>query len=343
MTQQTIYVDPAAGNDLASGSAPSEARKTLVPKSNTTVVILGTTPVVLKEPLDFSGLTNAVVQGADPTHPITLIGEFIVKSWATTINCTLANVTLTSASGRGTGGNIRGLKWSFLNVNMGHLGDALVYVGVNGLTIRGGQQVGPIEGRCHYLYAVQNIDWDGGTFGPSGGESPIRTSYPGVKGGTIKNVKVTQAGVPNKKAAWAIHAASDLHIDSCTADQAEFSFNSAGQGGATDKVTNCVVSNLTVNQSKLTLDANIAFDCTITNPTITNDTGEGISLVCAPASGNSIVGGTVTTKGKHAVEFYNANDTKVSGVTLHYTTAPAPVLDGAHVPANDAGGNVACV
>ena len=259
----------------------------------------------------------------------------------------VSNIVLTSPDGNGVGGIVRGQAVQIINVNFQKIYDGLQYGssdGKNGcvnLTINGGGQIGnEVQGRCHFLIDIDGLTWTGDStkcFGPASKQSPIRFSSPGVRNATITGVHVTQVGSPFPIACWAIHAANNVHWLNCTADGGEFSFDSAGEGVG-DRVSNCVVENLTINNSKLNIGA-VTFGCTFKGGKFTNPTGEAISVQCVAGSKNVIDGASIYSSSGHAIHFYAASDLVMKNCTFYRTNHSAVLMDGAVSPQNDGGGN----
>jgi hypothetical protein len=334
------YVDALHGDDKNDGSQ-AKPFKTARAISKAAVVLAGGQTFNLPASgLNFDNLTNAWVGAADPANPATLSSEYCLNYTAATKGCTLANVILTSPDGKGFGGNHHGTNNSFINVSFGNLSEGIDHIGCTDLTIIGGKQIGKVAGRCHYMIGVANLTWtDSGPFGPASTQSPIRFTPPGVNGGTITRVSATQVGSPFPIACWAIHSATNVTFNNCSADDGEFSFNTAGSADATvDFVKNCIVNDLVVTNSFMSFDKSMASGVTVNRPVISNPGGPCISLICAPNAGNKIIGGKLTSA-KHGVMFDNANDTVVSNTTLYAPNATVPILDGNLSKANDGGGN----
>lgn len=332
------YVDGINGNDAHDGKTPDTAFKT--PRAISNAVVLLSAGQSFSDGIDFAGKLNAWVGSHDDTNPARITAETLTNWDANSSGCTLANVVLSSASGNGFGGTVHGSGNTLLNVDFGNLSDGFHYVGCDKLTISGGGQVGKVSGRCHYLLDVTNLTWTGDhtkSFGPASSQSPIRFSSPGVRGGTVSGVRVTQVGSTFPIACWAIHAASGVTFNNCESNGGEFSFNTAGAGEA-DKVSNCTINGLAVTNSKLTLDASIAFNNHFNQPVVTNPSGECISLTCAAIAGN-VFDGAKLSSAKHGVMFYDANDTVIKNTVLTAPAVTIPLLDGQHIPVNDGGGN----
>jgi hypothetical protein len=333
------YYVSNTGNDANDGSA-LHPWKTVQVKDNATVFLTaGETFAVPATGVDFSGHQNATVSSTLATTPAVLTGA-LLSHWNTqSTQCTLANVTLDSATGTGYAGDVMGTGIHIANVNFNNLGEGLHYDNCQNLTITGGGQIGKVAGRCHYLISVTGINWTGDktkVFGPASTQSPIRFSSPGVVGGTITNVQVTQVGSPFPIACWAIHAAVNVQFIDCSANGGEFSFNSAGNGTG-DKVTGCTITNLTTVNTKVSVDA-IATGNHFIGGSFTNPTGECVSLSCPPTGGNTFAG-VMLHSPIHGSHFYTANDTKISTCTLHANSKATPMMDGASTSANDGGGN----
>jgi hypothetical protein len=342
----TTYYVSTSGNDANNGSQ-SKPWKTPKAVNNATVYLTAGETFLLATPLSFNGLSNAVVT-SDPTNPATLQsaagGAQVLSFWTNSTNITLENVIVDSVDGKGFAGNVYGTNISIVNVLLKNLNEGFDYIGpcIN-LTITGGAQIGKVSGRCHYLLDVTKINWVGDPtkiFGPASTQSPIRFSSPGVVGGTISGVNVSQVGSTFPIACWAIHAANGVTFENCISNGGEFSFNSAGSG-ENDKVSGCIIRRLQTIQTKLSLDL-IAYDNQIIDCIGSNDTGECISLSTAAKAGNTITGAKLTSP-KHGVHFYTVNDSIVKGCTLYTSVAGAPMIDGANSPANDGGGNVVVV
>lgn len=335
-----FYVDAVKGLDTNDGSI-GKPWKTAKAVSNAAVVL---TAGQTFGNINFSNLTNAWVGASDPSTRATVSSGYCINYTASSNKCTLANVIVTSPDGKGQASNVHGSNITLLNVDLGNLNEGFDHETVTNLTITGGKQVGAVAGRCHYFIDVTSINWsNAGPYGPASTQSPIRFSYPGVRGGTISNVTGTQVGSTFAIATWAIHDATNVTFNSCTANGGEFSFNSAGAGGTTDKVTGCIINDLVVINSKLTLDANVSFNNTFNRPVCSNPTGECIGLSDTTTNGNNkIIAGKLTSP-KHGVHFYGANDTVISGTTLYAPSASVPIIDGSFTKANDGGGNVVVV
>jgi hypothetical protein len=331
-----FYVDAIHGLDTNDGSQ-AKPFKTAKAISNAAVVLAAGQTF---GNINFSTATNAWVGASDPSTRAIISAEFGVTFSPQSNHCTLANVTVTSPSGKGMGSNVHGSNITLLNCDLGNLSEGFDHVGVTNLTIIGGKQTGKTAGRCHYMIGVTNLTWtDSGPFGPASTQSPIRFTPPGVNGGTITRVSATQVGSPFPIACWAIHFATNVTFNGCSANGGEFSFNTAGTADATtDFVKNCVVNDLVITNSFMSFDKSMASGVTVNRPVISNPSGQCISLICAANAGNRIIGGKLTSP-KHGVMFDNANDTVVSDTTLYAPNASVPILDGNLSKANDGGGN----
>jgi hypothetical protein len=297
-------------------------------------------------------VTSAIITiaGSDPltvAAPIPVLVQPVLTTIASELSFdpnasgrVLENAVLTSPDGKGFGGNVRGKNVSIINVSFKDLSDGLHADGCTNLIIKGGAQVGNVTGRCWFFLNVNGLNWYGDSskvFGHATQQSPVRFSSPGVVNGIVQDVHVTQAGSPFPIACWAIHAAVNVHFLNCVSDSGEFSFDSAGEGVG-DKVTDCLVENLTVINSKLYIGP-VALRNTIKAGKFTNPSGEAISVQCTPGSGNVIDGAEIHSDSAHAIHFYAASDLLVKNCTFYRTNPAAVLMDGACTAANDGGGN----
>ena len=291
-----------------------------------------------------AGYAAFAVYGSPQTGPTTQLqttvmcplGGINATVWdANASGRTLANTIFDSTDGQGFIGNVHGDKVTISNVDLKNLNEGFHYQGCTNLTIAGGGQIGNVIGRCHLFVDVTNLVWTGDpakVFGHASKQSPIRFDSPGVRGGTITGVRVTQAGSSFPIACWAIHAASGVHWLNCEANGGEFSFNSAGDGTG-DSVTSCIVENLTTINTKLDIGP-IASNCTVKGGNFNNPTGECVALTCGSGI---VIDGAVMHSPKHGVKFYAPSNAIIRNCTL-YAPAGTPIIDGG-TPANDGGGN----
>jgi hypothetical protein len=348
-TQPTYYIS-LTGNDTAAGTSPATAWQTPRVVDNATVFLTAGQkfPIPLNTPLNFSSHQNATVT-TDPANPATLLGAAgggidhgITNFWTNTTGCTLANVIVDSVDGNGYAGDVRGPNNAIVNVLLNNLNEGFQYKNAcDNLKIIGGGQIGKVSGRCHYLLDVTHLTWTGDpnrVFGPAQTQSPIRFSCPGVRGGTITGVRVTQVGSNFPIACWAIHAASGVSFINCQANGGEFSFDTAGGLDTAGMVNGCTISGLHTINTLLDLRPaavnNQFINCDLNN-------SAGVCVAVAGGRGNSITGTTMTSPvgGAH---FYAASDAVLKNCTLNTLGhASAKWIDGSLCPANDGGGNSA--
>jgi hypothetical protein len=345
--QTADYYVSTTGDDAADGRTAATAWRTPKVVDNKVVYLTGGQKFAFSNTahLDFSGHVHATVT-SDPANPAYLVeaadgaNNGIIESWANGSGCTLSNVILDSADGKGFGGNIRGPGWTVSNVLFNNLGEGLHFInGCTGLKITGGGQIGSVAGRCIFILDTTDMVWTGDParhYGPAAGQSPIRFSEPGAVRGVISGVTATQLGSPFPIAAWAIHQAAGTKLINDEAIGGSFSFDTAGGQDANDTVTGCTVSGLTTINATLELHAashkNTFTGCTLQNASgacITNSgsTGDVISN-CAMASP---VGG---------VHFYSPSDAVIKDCTLDTQGHAAAKLIVNGAAGNDGGGNV---
>jgi hypothetical protein len=249
---------------------------------------------------------------------------------------TLANAIIDSLDGNGFAGNVHGAKVTISNVDLKNLNEGFDYVGCTDLTIEGGGQIGKVAGRCHYFIDVKNLNWTGDpnkVLGPASTQSPVRSSSPGIRGGRIVGIRVTQAGSPFPIACFAWHALDGVNIDDCVAIGGEFSFNSAGVG-LNDAVVGCTITNLTTINTKVSLSP-IASNNHFVGGKFSNPTGECVSLSCGPGN---VFDGVELHSQKHGFHFYAPSNAIIKNCTL-FAPAGTPIMDGACTKANNGGGN----
>lgn len=248
----------------------------------------------------------------------------------------LENTIFDSADGKGFAGVVRGDKVTIRNVDFKNLNEGLHYTGCTNLTIIGGGQVGNVLGRCDLFTDVANLTWTGDpnkTLGHAEKQSPVRADSPGIRGGTITEVHVTQIGSTFPIAGFALHCMDRVTVVDCSSAGGDFSLDSAGTGNG-DEVTNCTFKNLTVTNAKLNVHL-IASHCTFTGGKFTNPSGECVAIT---GGANNVFDGLELHSTKHGFKFYAPSPGTIIKNCILYAPGGTPIIDGG-TPANDGGGN----